>query len=84
MCEGLAFWASLIRAFSGRAWHGLGLGLGRKALGLQPGAGRFLVEHVGQERLWAVGPCKCILSAAEGNSPGPGSCFPSLHLQICR
>lgn len=46
---------------------------GREELGLHPWERCFLVEHVGRERLWAIGPSKCILSAVEGNSPGRSS-----------
>lgn len=42
----------------------------REELGLSPWKRCFLVEHVGRERLWAVGPSKCIPSAVEGNSLG--------------
>ena len=46
-------------------------GKGRGELGSHPWEMCFLVEHVGRERLWAVGPSKCIPSAVEGNSLGP-------------
>lgn len=44
---------------------------GKGGMGSHPWERCFLVEHVGRERLWAVGPSKCIPSAVEGNSPGP-------------
>ena len=50
-------------------------GSGEAESGLHPWESYFLVERVGPQWLRAVGPSKCIPSAAEGNSPGRGSRF---------
>lgn len=51
-------------------------GGGREESGSHPWERCFPVEHVGRERLWAVGPSKWIPSAAEGNSPRPQFTLP--------
>ena len=51
-------------------------GGGREESGLHPWERCFPVECVGWERLWAVGPSKCISSAVEGNSLGPQLTLP--------